>query len=886
MKSSLRTRSLLTVLLTLSIVLGLNTLILSMGFVSYQKDSLENKTRLIGEHLRDQLNRTINLGLPLEAIEGVNESCREVIDQNREIGYCMVVDTGGRVLYHNDPLVDGLFLKDPASVKAASAREWKVQDRQESGESYYDVTIPIINPDRRLLGSIRLGLKYDAVASQIYPLLWTSALVAIVTFILASIAVTYLVKRNIIAPITDLSDSATLIAEGDLSRRLDITSQDELGQLADSFNTMAESLEERESRIQEGYRDLEKANKELESSYSQLEATAQELEHKSKNLKEKVGDLTFFHEATDRLRLSIELEDIIASVTRDIVTGQGYDRALVMLVNEQTRTVEEKSSLGFEGVERELLSEPLEPHNIFGDAVAERKVQYVAQAALDSRVSRQLTSSLGLKEFAVIPMSGKDRCVGAILVDNRKTARPMRKDKLDILATFASTGAMAVENAYLYRQLIDNLETVEKANRELRKLDESKTNFLSLASHELRTPLVSVMGCLNMMLAGDLGPVNEDQRHMMDIALKGATRLRDIIEDLLMVAKIEGGRLPLRLRWVSLADCAKSATEEVSFMLGSRVISINTLGLDLLPKVEADPDRIQQCFNNLIGNAVKFTPDGGKVTISGRKVKVDRDKGHLKPIPFDNSILSSDTFVEITVEDTGIGIKKENLERIFDKFFEAADVDSHSTSKIKFMGGGTGLGLSIVKGIVEGHGGRIWAESDGEDSEQCPGSRFIMLLPMKQPAVKTDMPELAREKEARVPLAATDVSPSSRPKVLLIEDDEDIVTFTSLVLEKKFAVKVARDGFEGIRLAFSERPSVVLLDVWMRGIDGFEVCRILKGSERTASIPLAMFTAAAQKHEVEQGFEAGADDYITKPFTPAELIQRVSRLINSAANVA
>ena len=128
-------------------------------------------------------------------------------------------------------------------------------------------------------------------------------------------------------------------------------------------------------------------------------------------MKEKVGELSFLHDATDRLRLSIELEDIIASVTRDIVTGQGYDRALVMLVNEQARTIEEKASLGFEGMERELLSEPLEPHNIFGDAVTERKVQYVAQAALDSRVSRKLTDTLGLKEFAVIPMSGKDRCV-------------------------------------------------------------------------------------------------------------------------------------------------------------------------------------------------------------------------------------------------------------------------------------------------------------------------------------------------------------------------------------------------------------------------------------------------------------------------------------------
>ena len=336
MKTSLRTRSLLTVLLTLSLVLGINTLILSMRFASYQKDSLENKTKLIGEHLRDQLGRTISLGLPLEALEGVNESCREVVEQSdNEIGYCMVVDTAGRVLYHNDPLAAGRFLKDPASLKAARSADWQVQGRTEGGEKYYDVSIPMNNPDGRLLGAIRLGLRYDKVASQIYPLLETSAIVLLVTFILASLAVTYLVKRNIVNPITDLSHSATLIAKGDLSRRLDITSKDELGQLADSFNRMAESLQERERRIQEGYRDLEKANKDIEASYSQLETTAHELGLKSAHLKEKVGDLTFFHEATDRLRASIEIEDILASIAREIITGQGYDRALVTLVNEQ-----------------------------------------------------------------------------------------------------------------------------------------------------------------------------------------------------------------------------------------------------------------------------------------------------------------------------------------------------------------------------------------------------------------------------------------------------------------------------------------------------------------------------------------------------------------------
>ncbi len=886
MKNSLRTRSFLVVLVTLSLVLGANTLILSWGFASFQVKTFQNKTQLLGEHLREELGRAINLGLPLDALEGVNNSCRDITDQNREIGYCMLVDTSNRIIYHNDPLLAGRILRDAASVEAAKSTAPLVQPRTDEGTEYYDVSVPVFDSDQHLLGAIRLGLKYNTVASQIYPLLWKSSGVALFTFLLASALVTFLVSRKIVNPVIELSGTASLIAQGDLSRRIEISSSDEVGQLAGAFNRMAESLQEREGRIQQSYRDLEKANEELQSSYGQLEATAGELGMKSANLKEKVGELSFLHDATDRLRLSIDLDDILASAARDITEGPGYDRVLVALVNERAKTIEEKVSIGFDGRERELLSEPLDSHSVLSAAVYERKVQYVAQASLDSRVPARLADSLGLREFAIIPMVGKDRCVGALLIDNRKSSKPMRKDKLDILTTFAATAAMAVENAYLYRQLIDNLETVERANRELRQLDESKTNFLSLASHELRTPLVSVMGYLNLMIAGDLGAINNEQREMLEIAIKGAARLRDVIEDLLMVAKIEGGRLPLKLRWISIADVVMSSLDEVRPFLGQRQVAIKMENLDILPKIEADFDRLQQCFTNLIGNGIKFTPDGGRITISGHKVKVDREKGRIKPVPFDNSILSSDTYLELALEDTGIGIDKENLERIFEKFFEAGDLDAHSTGKTKFLGGGTGLGLSIVKGIVEAHYGRIWAESDREDVDKCPGSRFVMLLPMKQPVVKTAMPEMAKEKEAHALPGAAPNYGTRKSKVLLIEDDDDTIVFTKLILEKKYSVSVAKDGFEGLKMAFHEKPEAILVDVWMRGMDGYEVCKILKDNGRTSGIPVAMFTAAAQKHEMERGFKAGADDYITKPFTPAELMQRVDKLITRSAGVS
>lgn len=884
MKSSLKTKSLILVFIILSAVLAINTAFLSLSFVSFQKNSLQNQVRMIGEHLRDELSRAVNLGLNLESLEGLNESCHDIVENNKEIGYCMLVNTENRVLFHNDPLSTGRFLRDPASVAAARSRGIMIQKRNDDDIEYYDISIPVFDSEQKLLGSLRLGLKYAAVSEKVYPLLWESVAVALLTFILAAVVVSIFVNRKVVAPIIEMAKTASLIAQGDWSRRLDINSQSEIGHLAESFNRMAESIKDREERVQQGFKDLEKANDELQYSYVQLENTAGELELKSQHLNEKVGELSFLHDATDRLRQSMDLDDILSSAAKDITEEVGYDRVLLALVNEQTRTLEEKISIGMGGKERELLSEPLDNKGIFAAAVKERSVQYVAQASLDSRISAKTTEQLSLNEFAIIPMVGKDRCVGVILVDNRRTMKPMRRDKLDILATFASTAAMAVENAYLYRQLMENLETVERANKELRMLDQTKTNFLSLASHELRTPLVSVMGYLNLMIAGDLGEITGEQLEMLEIATKGASRLRDIVEDLLIVAKIEGGRLPLKLRWISMAEVISASLDEVRPFLNQRNVDIKISSLDLLPKLEADFDRLQQCMTNLIGNAVKFTPDGGSINLSGRKVKIDKKTGHLNHMPFDNSILSADTYIEVVVEDTGIGIARDHLEKIFDKFFEVGDVDAHSTGKVKFLGGGTGLGLSIVRGIVTAHNGQIWAESEGEDAERCPGSRFIMLLPMKQPAAKVDLPLIPEEKAVEPALnAKKDGDDQHKRTVLLVEDDEDTVIFTKLILEKKFNVMVARDGFEGLKKAFNEKPEAILIDVWMRGLDGFEVCRILKDNSHTADIPVAMFTAAAQKHELEKGFAAGANDYITKPFTSAELTQRVEKLLGSKA---
>src|SRR5512135_194622 len=231
MKHSLRVRALLVVLATLSIVVGANTLMLSLGFVTYEKSSLQEKAALLGEHVRDDAIRLADLGLPVEEMSGVGDSCRAIIDKNPEIGYCMLVGTDGRVLYHNDPLLAGRQLKDSASLKAENSRAKLVQPRTEEGVRYYDISLPVVDAKQRLLGSVRVGLRYDSVSSQIYPIIWKSSGAAFLIFLLASLLVNFQVGRKVVAPMEELSTSAALIAKGDLSRRIAISSRDEVGQL-------------------------------------------------------------------------------------------------------------------------------------------------------------------------------------------------------------------------------------------------------------------------------------------------------------------------------------------------------------------------------------------------------------------------------------------------------------------------------------------------------------------------------------------------------------------------------------------------------------------------------------------------------------------------------
>jgi len=280
----------------------------------------------------------------------------------------------------------------------------------------------------------------------------------------------------------------------------------------------------------------------------------------------------------------------------------------------------------------------------------------------------------------------------------------------------------------LVNRLEEKITELQKANAELRRTDELKSKFISMAAHELRTPLTVVQGYLTMML--DIGkqlPSEQGEILLASIQgiIKGTDRLVIIVEEMLDITRIESGTLNLHRSLTTIKDAIMMAFNKLEPAASERGQTVTIETLSGLPYIQADVERLQQMFFNLMSNAIKYTPDGGAINISAR-VTQGAELGSQN-----SAAGGSDRFIEIIFQDTGIGIEPEEQNRIFDHFYEVRNVELHSTSKTRFMGGGLGLGLPLARGIAEAHGGFLWAESEGCDEEKCPGSIFHVLLPVQ-----------------------------------------------------------------------------------------------------------------------------------------------------------
>jgi signal transduction histidine kinase len=273
------------------------------------------------------------------------------------------------------------------------------------------------------------------------------------------------------------------------------------------------------------------------------------------------------------------------------------------------------------------------------------------------------------------------------------------------------------ELAQTNQKLEDANQELEQKNKILKNIDKTKTNFIQISAHELRTPLTLIMG-YSQMLEQD----TQNSPELLALAqgiLEGSERMTGVVDSMLDVSRIDSNTLFLRKTELSLDLLINKVNRKFESAFEERNIKMSVEGLAGLPLIPADPDMLQKVFYQIIMNAIKFTPDGGSITVSGASLNG-----------------SNPPQVQVSIRDTGIGIDSALHHLIFDKFNQTGDVLLHSSGKTKFKGGGPGLGLAIARGIVEAHGGSIWVESPGHDEEKNPGSTFFVRLPVERQVEK------------------------------------------------------------------------------------------------------------------------------------------------------
>jgi len=296
------------------------------------------------------------------------------------------------------------------------------------------------------------------------------------------------------------------------------------------------------------------------------------------------------------------------------------------------------------------------------------------------------------------------------------------EESLELLGATSAIYSYALSKAARYEsdtRVLYMANELESIQEKLEQLDRSKSNFISVAAHELKTPLTLIEGYTAMIVDMlDKGSATQ----LLEGVQGGVRRLREIVNDMIDVSLIDNSLLSLSFQPLWLGQTLRLLQDDIQSTCDSRQITLKIhpfKGDDQL--IFADPERIYQALRNVLTNAIKYTPDGGKIMVDGRMLP---------------------GFIEITVSDTGIGISLKDQITIFEKFNQLGEPTLHSSGKTKFKGGGPGLGLPIARGIIEAHGGTIWVDSEGCDEETCPGSIFHILLPDRSEATDPNVAKL------------------------------------------------------------------------------------------------------------------------------------------------
>ena len=495
------------------------------------------------------------------------------------------------------------------------------------------------------------------------------------------------------------------------------------------------------------------------------------------------------------------------------------------------------------------------------------KIILTGEPLLINKDVAELTEQLGIQKIGLpsasylgVPIPVGDENLGVLSVQSTELENRFNENDLRLLSTIASSVGVALRNANLFEDVKQAKMEAEAASKAAEKANDAKSAFLSTVSHELRTPLTSVLGFAKIIrkrLDEKIFPIVDKSdpktektigqiSDNLKVVISEGERLTHLINDVLDLAKIEAGKMEWSQENVSMQEVAERAIAATTSLFDQKSIElIKQIDTDL-PEITGDKDKLIQVMINLISNSVKFT-DAGSVTCRVYKEKEE---------------------IIVSITDTGIGIAPEDFGAVFEQFKQVGG--DTLTDKPK----GTGLGLPICKEIVEHHGGRIWLES-----EQGKGSTFLFALPVSKtgasarPVHLNDLIKQLKEQVAHSQLNLI----GSAAKILIVDDDDSIRSLLQQELgDAGYAIDEASNGKEALEKVRDNRPDLIILDIMMPEMNGFDVAAVLKNDPETMDIPIIVLSVVQDK---ARGFRIGVDRYLTKPIDTGLLFNEIGSLL-------
>jgi predicted ATPase/signal transduction histidine kinase/DNA-binding NarL/FixJ family response regulator len=629
-------------------------------------------------------------------------------------------------------------------------------------------------------------------------------------------------------------------------------------------------------------------------------------------------DITSIIKASLTLSSEVQLARLLEKMMHILIENAGAQKSIFIENIDQRLLIQAEGTA--DGVTGILQAQPVEESGNLPLTV----INYVARSektVVCDNISKDPNYSPDMfikkhqpKSVGCFPIIRKEKLSAVIYLENNLVEGAFTPERIKVLNTLAAQIAISLENARIYGELEDlnkRLEqkvedrtkeiaeknlVLEQQSQQLKELDKLKSRFFANISHEFRTPLTLIMGPLEKMLAACS---QNQQARDLKLMLRNSQRLLSLINQLLDLSKFDSGTMKLQACRQNVVPFLKGIFNSFDSLAeqNDQALTFHAAADEII--LYFDPPRLEEIIVNLLSNALKFTPAGGQITMT---------------VGVTNSAAAGD-FFEISIRDTGPGIPEDQLSHIFDRFYQADSTFEHHHK-------GSGIGLSIAKEIVELHHGTISAHGIRGGSGEPGGAEFVVRLPMgdahlkpgeivektsiswKLPDEASEAPEINKTTETpggrrkitglyMPDFADTGENPKPIPDaeqstanagagkniVLVVEDSVDMRLYIRGALEPLYTVVEANDGQQGLQKAREIIPDLIICDVMMPIMNGYEVCRTLKADVAVSHIPIILLTAKAGEESILAGLESGADDYITKPFSTKILCARIKNLI-------